>query len=104
MEVNALKGTINQWSLQTLKETEQLESGIKIKIKQIKKHITHSNSIEDLAHKIQENLVVMEKQLKDYKANEQKRWQDNEQKIIALEAQLIKTEHEGEEIKKSLIQ
>ncbi|HHF7346243.1 TPA: GGDEF domain-containing protein [Legionella feeleii] len=102
MEVNALKGTLNELSLQALKETAQLESGIKIKIKQIKKHITHSDSIEDLAHKIQENLVVMEKQLKDYKANEQKRWQDNEQKMMALEEKLIKIERKGEEIKNLL--
>lgn len=101
MEVNALKGSINQLGLQALQETEQLESGIRINIKQIKNHITHSHSIKELAQ-IQENLVVMEKQLKHHKINEQKRLQDHEQKMLVLEEKLIKVEHEVEEVKNLL--
>lgn len=98
---NYLKLT-SQKNRESQAEASQLESGIQDSIDAIRDQVDKSKSIEELAAKINQNLGTIGERIKKYRANEQERTAEYEEKVKALQANLMESERSMEEVKSML--
>lgn len=87
---------------QARQETQDLENEIHGNIQKIKKRMNDSQTLEELSNKIEEGLVIIGRQIKTYKDNEQKRLDVYDEKMVVLQDKLMGTERGAEEIKNML--
>lgn len=92
----------NESNVQAQKSAFKLETGIQSNIQQIKEHVDTSTSIEDLSCKINQNLEMIGRRLKEFKDAERQRFDDYEEKIKSLQEKLMESEKNSEEIKNML--
>lgn len=86
----------NDKSQESQNDSHQLESGIQSNILEIQQHIDSSTTIEELSSKIHQNLEAIGERMKTWKSNEQKRFDDNQDKVKILQDKLMESERNAE--------
>lgn len=81
---------------------DELESGIRENINQIKTHLDNSQSIEELSEKVSQHFEVISTRLKEYHESEKKREFEYEHLVQGLKEKLIESEKIAEEVKNLL--
>lgn len=92
----------SQKNRESQQEASQLETGIQTSIAEIKQQVDQSKTIEELTAKINQNLGNIAERIKTYRANEEARANEYEEKVKTLQESLIESERGMEEVKSML--